>query len=50
MITQMLNDQDAKLFFFIGSYLNIYDSDVWSIFDTVKIMGINTIEEYINSL
>jgi hypothetical protein len=50
MITQMLNDQDAKLFFFIGSYLDIDDSDVWSIFDAAKIMGINTIEDYINSL
>jgi hypothetical protein len=50
MITQMLNDQDATLFFFIGSYLDIDDSNVWAIFDAVKIMGINTIEDYINSL
>ena len=49
-MTNTLGKDDADIFFYIGSMNNIYDDDVWPLFNAVKQQGITTLEQYINSL
>lgn len=46
MRTQNLNDADAALFFYIGSSLNLCDTEVWPIFTAAKSQGCNTWQQW----
>lgn len=46
MLTRDLNDTDAALFFYIGSSLNLCDTDVWPIFTVAKAQGYETWQQW----